>query len=247
MGNSIYNTEHTPTPPITRGWSVHCIDAYTGKGIWNITTPGAISAVADGYISVSCTDGIQYIFGKGLSKTMINAPQTEVTAGSKVLIQGTVLDQSPAQPGTPCISAGSMATWMEYLHKGQPIDGIWHNETVLGVPVKLIALDPNGNIVDIGTVTSDISGKYQCTWTPPLIEGTYKITASFAGDASYGSSWDETGLVIGAAASTTSPTTTTGINMVDFTTPVATYIALGVVAIIIAIAIVGLLLLKKRA
>ncbi len=241
----IYNTEHTPTPPITRGWSVHCINATTGQGIWNITTPGGISAVADGYISVSATDGIQYVFGKGLSKTTVTAPETSVPTGSGVLIQGTVLDQSPAQPGTPCVSAGSMRTWMEYLHKAQPIDGIWHNETVTGVPVKILALDPNGNVEDLGTVTSDMSGKYQLSFTPP-VSGTYKITATFAGDGSYGSSWDETGLIV-SAASASSPTPITNINMGDFTAPVATYIALGVVAIIIAIAIVGLLLLRKRA
>jgi len=107
-----------------------------------------------------------------------------VPTGANVLIQGTVLDKSPAQPGTPCVSAGSMRTWMEYLLKGQPIDGIWHNETVIGVPVKLLAIDPNGNTENLGTVTSDMSGKYQLAWSPP-VPGTYKITATFAGDDSY--------------------------------------------------------------
>ena len=35
-----YNSEHTPTAPITRGWGLHCINAFTGEGIWNMWTPG---------------------------------------------------------------------------------------------------------------------------------------------------------------------------------------------------------------
>ena len=30
-----YNTEHTPTQPITRGWGLHCMNVTTGEGIWN--------------------------------------------------------------------------------------------------------------------------------------------------------------------------------------------------------------------
>jgi hypothetical protein len=51
------------------------------------------------------------------------------------------------------------------------------------------------SIITIGTVTSDTSGfKYE--WTPPD-EDLYTITASFAGDESYGSSWSYTGLSVG--------------------------------------------------
>jgi len=241
----VYNTEHTPSQPITRGWGLHCINATTGEGIWTIKTPGAVGPISDGYMSISCTDGYQYVFGRGQSTTTVTAPQTAVPAGTTMLIQGSVLDQSPAQPGTPCVSASSMTTMMEYLHKQQPIDGLWHNETITGVPVKILAIDSNGGVTELGTATSDMSGKYQLTWTPTNADA-YKITATFAGDDSYGSSWDETGLVVGTT-STTSPTTTTTVNMVDFTAPLATYIALGVIAIIIAIAIVGVLILRKRA
>jgi hypothetical protein len=242
----IYNTEHTPSQPITRGWGLHCINATSGEVIWKIKTPGAVGPIADGYMSISCTDGYQYVFGKGQSSTSVTAPNIAVPTGTTVLIQGSVLDQSPAQPGTPCVSSASMTTMMEYLHKQQPIDGLWHNETVTGVTVKLLAIDSSGGVSDLGTTTSDMSGKYQLPWTPSKAD-TYKITATFSGDDSYGSSWDETGLVVSTTASAASSTTTTNVNMVDFTTPVATYIALGVIAIIIAIAIVGVLLLRKRA
>ena len=241
----IYNTEHTPSQPITRGWGLHCINATTGELIWKIKTPGAVGPIADGYMSVGGTDGIQYVYGKGKSETTVNAPMTAVPAGTTVLIQGTVLDQSPAQPGTPCVSASSMTTMMEYLHKQQSIDGLWHNETVTGVPVKLLAFDPNGNMIELGTTTSDMSGKYMLAWTTPNIEGTYKITATFAGDGSYGSSWDETGLVVSQA--TASPSASGQVvNIGDFTGPLAMYVVGGVIAIIIAIAVVGLLILRKR-
>jgi hypothetical protein len=134
---------------------------------------------------------------------------------------------------------------MEYLHKQMPIDGLWHNETVTGVPVKLLAIDSSGNTIDLGTVTSDMSGKYQLAWTPQK-EGLYKITATFAGDDSYGSSWDETGLTVSQAAVASPTATTQTYTMNDFTGPLSMYIGVGVAAIIIAIAIVGLLILRKK-
>ena len=41
------------------------------------------------------------------------------------------------------------------------IDGYWHNLTVTGVPVTLLAIDTNGNAIDIGKATSDMSGNHQ--------------------------------------------------------------------------------------
>ena len=78
------------------------------------------------------------------------------------------------------------------------IDGYWHNLTVTGVPVTLLAIDTNGNAIDIGKATSDMSGNYKMEWTPST-ESLYKITATFAGSNSYGSSWAETGLSVGPA------------------------------------------------
>ena len=36
-----------------------------------------------------------------------------------------------------------------------PIDGLWHDEIITGVPVTLTAIDSDGNFVDIGTTISD--------------------------------------------------------------------------------------------
>ena len=143
-------------------------------------TPGA---VADGYLTANNEyDGYTYVFGKGKSATTVSAPQTQITAGQSVIISGTVLDQSPAQPGTPCVSKDSMGEWMAYLHMQHSVPA-----NVIGVPVLIDAVDPNGNFVPIATVTSDMSGTFGYTWTP-TIPGQYKITATFMGDDSYGGS-----------------------------------------------------------
>ena len=232
------NTEHTASQPATRGWKLHCINATTGKGIWNITGSMAANVVADGYLTANDrNNGFLYTFGKSQSATTVTAPQTAVAKGTSVLIQGTVLDQSPAQPGTPCVSADSMATYMEYLHMQKPIPS---GVTVTGVPVQLLAIDSKSNVINIGTTTSDVSGNYQFAWTPPD-EGVYKVTATFAGDDSYGSSWAETGLSVGPAPTTPEPPV---FPTNDFT-PLYYGIAAAAIAIIIAIA-VAVLILKKR-
>jgi hypothetical protein len=192
------NGEHSPSQPLTRGWGLHCINATTGKLIWKIMgvfTPGA---VADGYLAAgSIQDGYMYVFGKGKSSTSISVSQDMVAKGSTVLIKGSVLDMSPAQPGTPCVSKESMETWMEYLHMQMPIDGLWHNETITGVPVTLTAIAEDNSYFNIGTVVTDgYSGTFGVAWTPPK-EGKYKIIASFAGDDSYGSSSATTWITVG--------------------------------------------------
>lgn len=231
-----YNTEHTPSQPITRGWRLHCINATSGEGIWNITGSQSPGAVADGYLLASNTyDGYMYVYGKGQSKTTVSAPQTEIVSGHKAIISGTVLDQSPAQPGTPCVSKESMTQWMEYLHMQHAVP-----TNVFGVPVSIDVIDPNGNAVHIADVTSDMSGTFSYTWTP-VIAGDYKITATFMGDDSYGSSWAQTyATVVETQESNPTPTP---IQAAPDSIP---YVLGTGVAIIIAIAIVGLLLLRKR-
>ena len=78
----------------------------TGEGIWNITGAMSPGAVADGYlVNLNPDDGYTYSFGKGQSATTVTASPKTSAQGGQVLIEGTVLDQSPAQPGTPCVSA----------------------------------------------------------------------------------------------------------------------------------------------
>ena len=234
-----YNTEHSPSNPIMRGQKLHAINATTGEGIWNITGSMAPGAVADGYLTAGNTyDGYMYVFGKGKSATTVSAPQTAITQGQSVVLTGTVLDQSPAQPGTPCVSKDSMATFMEYLHMQKPLPA---NVTVTGVPVSIDAVDPNGNSVHIATVTSDMSGTFGYMWKPD-IPGKYVVTATFAGDDSYGSSWAETHVGVVEAPVVTSTPTQTPLTMPPF----EIYTVGTGIGVIIAVAIVGLLILRKR-
>ena len=236
-----YNTEHTPTQPITRGWGLHCINITTGEKLWTTKMVGSIGAIAGGYLTVSGNDGTLYVYGKGKTSTSISAPQTMIPQGQSIVITGTVLDQSPAQPGTPCVSKDSMTINMEYLHCQMPVDGLWHNETIAGIPVSIDAVDPNGNTAHIAdVVTNGYSGTFGYTWTP-TIPGQYTVTATFKGDDSYGSSFAATYASVGEPQVT--PTVTTNNNPVDVTTHVATYVLAAAAAIIIAIAIVGALIL----
>jgi hypothetical protein len=235
------NDEHSPTNPLTRGWKLHCVNATSGEGIWNITGAMRPGPVADGYLAgASMYDGYLYWFGKGKSTTTVEGPKTAIAAGQSVVITGTVMDQSPAQPGTPCVSEESMATQMEYLHMQLPIDGIWHNLTMTGVPVSLTAIDEAGTYINIGTATtSAYFGTYEMAWTPPA-EGTYKIIASFAGDDSYGTSGASTAVLVGPAEQQI-------VIPEQVTPPDNTMMILGVgIAVIIAVAVVGMILYRKK-
>jgi hypothetical protein len=237
-----YNSEHTPSEPLTRGWGLYCIDAYTGQGIWNITGSMVPGAVADGYLTASNTyDGYTYAFGIGQSATTVSAPQTQITVGQNTIISGTVLDQSPAQPGTPAVSDSSMGPWMAYLHMQTVCPS-----NIQGVPVSIDAIDPNGNPVHIGSTTSDMSGTYSFTWAP-TIPGNYQITATFAGTNSYGSSYAETHAnVVSATTSSTTPTQATNNQGQTSTDSLMMTLIAGIIVIIIAIAVVGVLLLRKK-
>ncbi len=235
----VYNTEHSQSYPITRGWRLHCVNAYTGEAIWNVTGSMQPGAISDGYLTAgNAYDGYMYVFGKGQSATTVSAPQTQITAGTKTIISGTVLDQSLGQPDTACVSKESMTGWMEYLHMQHQMPA-----NVIGVPVSIDAVDPNGNYVHIGDAVSDASGTFSFTWTPTNA-GDYTITATFMGDESYGSSWAETHTtVVNAPEATpsTSPISLDSINSNLTTTVIA-----GVVAIIITVLLVGLLILRKK-
>ena len=237
----IENNEHTPTAPYARGWGTYCVNATTGDLIWKVDNSMTVGAMSDGYTTAANSyDGSMYVFGKGQSATTVSAPQTQITTGTKAVISGTVMDLSAAQPNTPCISEASMGAWMSYLHLQSQIPS-----NVTGVPVSIDAIDPNGNPIHIGDTTSDMSGTFSYTWTPTMA-GNYQITATFIGSSSYGSSWAETHTIVVDGQTTTAPTTST-INLGQTTTDsLAMYVVAGVIAIIIAIAIVGLVLLKKK-
>ena len=152
------------------------------------------------------------------------------------------MDLSPAQPNTPCVSKDSMTTQMEYMHMQHPINGTGTTKPLTGVPVTLTALDSNGNYEDLGTVTTDgYYGTFAKTWTPP-IEGDYKIIASFAGDDSYGSSGASTAITVVPASTSTNTEQPQQIIIPDYTMTIIG----GIIAVITAVALVGIILYRKK-
>jgi PQQ-like domain len=253
------NGEHSPTQPLMRGQNLRCIDATTGKEIWKILgyfggmSPTSYnSLMADGiFVGLNYFDMQLYAIGKGPSGTTVSAPQVVPTLGSSVMITGTVTDQTATGrrttngnfqftlKGTPAISDESMSAWMEYMFMQQT-----KPKDATGVPVSLTAIDPNGNLVPVGEVTSDINGVYGCKFTPE-VPGTYQIIANFAGSKSYGSSSASTYLAVEDSAATPAPTATT-----QPVTLSETYFIPAIVGLFIFVAIIGaviILTLRKRA
>ena len=166
--------------------------------------------MADGkVVGLNYMDNELYCIGPGPSGTTVSAPQTISALGSSVMITGTVTDQTTTGrrndnynfdftlQGTPAISDASMGRWMEYLYENQA-----KPTNATGVPVTLTAIDPNGNIINVGTTTSDINGNYGVVFKPD-VPGTYQILASFAGSKAYGPSQDSTYLAVGVGPTTT--------------------------------------------
>jgi len=158
--------------------------------------------MAGAYGMVVTTDAYTstiYAFGKGKTETTVKVSSSVIAEGASVLIEGTILDMSPAQPGTPCVSKESMSAWMAYLHtpRQMPMD-------VTGVPVQLTAISSNGAVTELGYATSDMNGNFKLLWNEPT-EDLYTISASFNGDQSYWPSWASTGLAVTEAPATGGP------------------------------------------
>jgi outer membrane protein assembly factor BamB len=235
---------HDYTPPVFKGAKLYCINATTGEEIWSSLSFDIVSSPA-------CTDGIMvwfngydnqiYAYGKGQSATTVTASPKVSVHGNSVLIEGTVTDQSPGQTclgipaaGTPAIADESMSAWMEYLYQQQPMP-----TNAKGVTVTLDVIDANGNFRSIGTATSDTSGTFSYMWKPD-IPGKYTVIATFEGSESYYASYAETAFGVEEAPPATPTPTPLALP------PTETYFAVSTIAIILAIAIVGILLLRKK-
>ena len=84
--------------PIPRDAMMVCVNATTGDTTWTLNGGIQPKAAADGYIiGLGALDGNLYCIGKGQTSTTVTAQQQ---VGGSVLIQGSVLDQSAAQPNT---------------------------------------------------------------------------------------------------------------------------------------------------
>jgi len=248
MGQS----EHSGNQPLPRGAPFVCVDVETGKEVWSITGAfrqtdwGGRAIIGDSTIVTMDTyDQRIYAISKGPSKTTVAASPKVSVHGSSVLVEGMVTDVSPGTKdaglmmrfpnGVPAVSDASMSDWMKYVYMQFP-----RPANATGVEVTLDTVDPNGNWIHIGTVKSDSSGLFSYAFTPE-VPGKYTIIATFPGSKSYYASYAETAIFVEEAPPATPPPAQP--QPAPDTT--LTIIA-ATIAIIIAVAIVGILILRKR-
>ncbi len=240
-GGVVYSAtgDHSPTSPLIRNQRLFAINETTGEGIWSLTGLDVLSSMADGYIvGYNAYTNQMFSIGKGPSKITVSAPQTALTLGQSVVITGTVTDQSAGTKDTPAISDESMGAWMDYIYAQKTIP-----TDAKGVQVRLDVIDSNNNYRNIGTVTSDITGAFGYTWKPD-ISGQYTVIATFEGSNSYGSSSARTYMSVEEASQATSAQTSTPASMADlYFLPMSIGL---IVAMAVVIALLALLLLKKR-
>ena len=251
-----FNNEHSPNSPLYRGYQVHCIDAYTGEGIWKMdgwagTIGGhgvSTCVLADGYfVYYNFYDNSVYSVGKGPSETAVTVSPEITVEGSSVLIKGSVTDISAGTrqaeqiarfpKGVPAVADESMSDWMEYVYMQKP-----RPTNVVGVPVQIYVLDANGNYRNIGTATANSDGFFSHHWKPD-IPGKYTVYAYFEGSESYWPSHAVSAFAVDAAAEATPEPTQAPTSLAD------QYLLPATGGIIAAIAIVGaaiLLMLRKK-
>jgi hypothetical protein len=244
-----FSSEHSASMPLRRDAEIRCLDLETGNELWHISHWGTDGpALADGYlVDLNHYDLQVYCYGKGPSSTTVAASPKVSANGDSILVEGTVTDISPGTDqftqtarfphGVPAIADENMSAWMEYLYMQQP-----KPQDATGVNVTISVFDPNNNVYDVGTTTSDASGNYKLMFTPP-VPGEYTVIATFTGSKSYYGSTAETNIGVNPAPAATAPPTAPPASMADL------YLVPGIVGIIIAIAIVGaliLLSLRKR-
>jgi outer membrane protein assembly factor BamB len=250
----IGHEEHSPIDPRPRGAPFICLNATTGEVIWRVdglfrqTHWGGHAIIGDSIIATQDTyDQRAYGIGKGPSATTVTASPKVSVHGSSVLIEGMVTDISPGTEdyaltarfpnGVPAVSDESMSDWMLYVYKQ-----FVRPSNATGVEVALSVFDPNGNIYDIGTTTTDADGNFKLLWEP-LVPGEYTVMATFAGSEGYWPSHAETAVgVTEAPEATPAPTP-------EPASPADLYFVPATAGIIVAIAVVGvvlILMLRKR-
>jgi len=223
--------EQVPPQPLYRGERLYAINATSGTGLWNMSGSYYLKALAQGYLLTYKVDDDQiYCFGKGETTTTVSLSSSIVENGTSILIQGTITDNSPAEPGTPCVSRDYMGGWLQYLLMQKPCP----YATIPGVPVELRVLLSNGTLRELGMPISSEYGQFNFTWTPPE-PGKYAILARFPGDNSYYVTfdWAESDLLV-TTPTPTATSSTSSVSPLDivFLIAVLLAIALSLYAII---------------
>jgi len=250
-----FHSEHSANQPLPRGAPAVCLDATTGEELWRVdglfrkTDWGGGPIMGDSVIAMYNTyDQRVYAIGKGPSATTVTVGPKSSVFGSSVVIEGTVTDVSPGTKqtevalrfanGVAAVSDESVGEWMKYVYVQfpRPMDTV-------GVEVTLSVLDSNGNYREIGKTTSDSNGFFSYQWTPD-ITGKYTVYASFTGSKSYYPSNAETAFAVDAAPEPVNANTDTTNTQVM--PPFELYFAGATAAIIIAVALATVLILRKR-
>jgi hypothetical protein len=108
----------------------------------------------------------------------------------------------------------------------------------------LDVIDTNGNYRHIGNATSDATGYYSFEYQPD-IPGKYTIIASFQGSQAYYASSAETSFTVSETTPTQTPAASPQQSIADtYFVPAITAI---LVALVVVIALLAIVLLKKRA
>jgi outer membrane protein assembly factor BamB len=239
--------EHSADTPLFKGARVRCYNVTDGTPIWSMlgwANPYTVQ-IADGVLTYwNNYDAQAYAVGKGPSQMAVSITNDVIQSGSSVLIKGTINDISAGTKqkvqaarfpeGVPAVSDASQSQWMEYVYMQKP-----RPTNTTGVPITLSVVDANGNFRQIGQTTSN-DGFFSLNWKPD-INGQYTVYASFGGSNSYWPSHAVTAFAVDPApeviptpiADTSSP-------------PFEIYFAASTAAIIIAIALVAVLILRKR-
>ncbi len=245
-GKLYVSSGHDYTPPVFKGAKLYAINATTGEEIWNSLSFNIIScpAVADGIMLwFNGYDNQIYAYGKGRTATTITASPKLSVLGNSVLVEGFVTDQSPGQTslgvpaaGTPAISDEDMSAWMEYLYQQQP-----KPSDAKGVEITITVLDPNNNVYDVATTTSNIDGFYSATFTPP-VSGKYTVYATFSGSESYYSSSTVTAINVEEAAAVAEPTPAPASAADLYFLPMS----IGMIIVIVIVLVLLVLMYRKR-
>jgi hypothetical protein len=238
---------HMYSPPLYHQAQQLALNLTNGEVVWSIDAFDVTSgpAISDGIMTtLNAYDNQIYGYGKGPTKLTVTAPDSGYALGTPIVIRGTITDISAGSQqqavaanfpnGLPCVSDESMSDWMEYVYMQQP-----EPTNATGVNITVSVIDPNNNTYDVGTTTSNTDGTFGLTFDP-LVSGKYTIVATFSGSESYYSAYSTTYLYV------TEPPTTTAAPTPVPQAPVETYFTASTVAIIVAIAIVGILLLRKH-
>jgi hypothetical protein len=238
------------TPPLHPSYrlAINCTD---GSLVWKVLQYSSTTCapVGDGYlISWNSFDNQIYSFGKGPTVTKVSASPKVAVHGHSVLVEGTVMDTSGGTTqdiittrfpeGLPAVSEDSMEAWMEYAYMQQI-----KPTNATGVKVVITVLDPNNNVYDVGTTTSDASGSYKLMFTPE-VPGAYTIIATFQGSESYYGSYAVTHIGVEDAPTPAPTAMPIKESMADL------YFLPATAGIIIAVVVIGLaiiiLVLRKR-